>query len=214
MVAKEMVWCGSRPTGSSWWARRRTPPRLGVWARAGRGAARSVTAMRPPAATAVAPSLRRSRRVGAVELRDLSMEASSLVRAVSSGSSRAATEPFTPGRGAQGRRRSFSGRLLEPMPESPPCSSTWHVGIGPEIADTLGWKAHQCQGGRVTPPVPRTSGPVASVARRWSRFMREMTPRSMPFGQTASHSPWSEHPPKPSWSAAPTMARARRARSG
>src|SRR5689334_8873611 len=38
--------------------------------------------MTPPAATAVAPSLRRSRRVGAVEFRDLSMEASSSARAV------------------------------------------------------------------------------------------------------------------------------------
>jgi hypothetical protein len=46
------------------------------------------------------------------------------------------------------------------------------------------------------------------------RFIRAMTPRSIPLGHAASHSPWSVQAPKPSMSAAATSARARRVRSG
>ena len=55
--------------------------------------------------------------------------------------------------------------------------------------------------------MPERAQPVWTAAQRWSRFMRAMTPRSMPLGQAASHSPWSEQPPKPSRSAAATRAR-------
>src|SRR5258705_7698215 len=166
-VAKEMVWCGSRPTGSSWWARRRTPPRLGVWATAGPGAARFVTAMTPPAATAAAPSLRRSRRVGAAESRRMSMEASSLVRAVQqdlvgviAGVHRAVHprgELLTP----QGRRRSSCGTLLHSMPEVLRARrlGTWESGL--RFADTLGWGHVNVKGMRIR--VVRGPGPQAAA---------------------------------------------------
>src|SRR5262245_40331195 len=55
-------WWGSKFGGSNP-GKRKTPPRFGVWAAAGIGAARSRTPIAPP--SAVAPSLSTSRRVTA-----------------------------------------------------------------------------------------------------------------------------------------------------
>src|SRR5262249_20427092 len=63
IVAKAIVWCGSRPTGSSWTAILKIPPRFGPWASATGGASRPRTRSVVPAASAAPPRVSRSRRV-------------------------------------------------------------------------------------------------------------------------------------------------------
>src|SRR5215471_18773205 len=63
MVGKAMVWWGSKWTGWTACRIRKTPPRFGVCASAGRGCARSATLMKGALSAAAAPVFSRSRRV-------------------------------------------------------------------------------------------------------------------------------------------------------
>gem|GEM_PF-4323098 len=63
-------------------------------------------------------------------------------------------------------------------------------------------------------PLERNSNQRLKSERTSSRCMAAMAPVLMRFGQTASHSPSFEHPPKPSAMSWSTMREARMPRSG